>query len=69
MSKVHKEFDGRAVTATHLGLKGKAWVTHAWDDWYYIHVKGTWANGNAADGIYCREQAHTVAKYLVPETE
>lgn len=65
MAIEHKEYDGREVHAEHLGLTGKAWVSHAWDDWYYIHVKGVWANGNAADGVYCREQAHTVKQYLI----
>jgi len=65
--KEHKEYEGREVRATHLGLKGKAWVTHAWGDWYYIHVDGTWAKGNKTDGIVCREQAHTVKQYLKGE--
>jgi hypothetical protein len=63
----HKDYDGKELRCTHLGLKGKAWAQWAWDDWYYIHVQGTWANGNEAKGVYCREQAHTVGRYLKGE--
>lgn len=62
----HKEYHNRLIRANHLGLDGIAWLTHAWDDWYYCNVKGTWANGNAAEGVYCREKAKDVERYLLP---
>jgi hypothetical protein len=54
-----------AISCSHLGLKGRAWVTHAWDDWYYCNVEGVWPNGNEAKGILCREQAPVIARYLI----
>ena len=64
---IHKEYDGREIRCSHLGLKGRAWLSHAWDDWYYCHVDGVWENGNKAHGILCREQAHTIRQYLIGE--
>lgn len=65
MPTEHKDFHGCSITARHLGLTGNAWVTHAWDDWYYCHVLGTWANGNKAEGILCRERADVIRQYLI----
>lgn len=63
---VHKEFDGVAITAKHLGLTGDAWAVWAgWDDQYICMVKGKWANGNAVDGQLCREGADVLARYVV----
>jgi hypothetical protein len=60
----HKDYDGLEIEASHIGKNLKAHARWAWDDWYYIHVEGTFDNGNKADGIYCREQAHTIANFL-----
>ena len=65
--KVHKDYDGRAIRASHIGKNITAKAVWAWDDWYYIHVEGTFDNGNPAKGVYCREQADVVAQYLLPE--
>lgn len=68
MAKVHKEYDGRALRASQIGKNVTAVAQYAgWDDWYYIVVKGTFDNGNPANGVYCREQANVVAKYLIEE--
>ena len=61
----HKDFDGCAITARHLGLDGHAWVVHAWGDQYYCMVKGTWGNGNAAEGCYCRATADEIRPYII----
>jgi hypothetical protein len=61
----HTEYDNCELDASHLGLKGKAWARHAWDDWYYCMVDGVWANGNTTKGILCREKAPVIARYLV----
>lgn len=60
----HKAYDGRELRCGHLGLTGKATAIHAWDDWYYIMVDGTFANGNEVKGCYCRERADVIARYL-----
>lgn len=60
----HTEYDGRELRCNHLGIDGTAKARHAWDDWYYIEVDGTALNGNYLHGIYCREQAATVALFL-----
>jgi hypothetical protein len=62
----HKDYNMRLINAKHLGLDGVAWLQHAWDDWYYCMVKGTWGNGNPAEGVYCRERAKDVERYLLP---
>ena len=67
MTQEHKAYDGRKITCKHLGLTGEAWVTHAWGDEYYCHVKGSWANGNKADGILCRATPAEIAPYLIAE--
>lgn len=64
-SKVHNAYDGLAIRASHLGRNVTATARWAWDDWYYIVVSGTFDNGNAANGVYCREQAATVRQYLI----
>ena len=61
----HKEYDGRKLRASHIGKNVEAVARWAWADWYYIHVTGTFDNGNKAEGVYCREQAHTVRQYLI----
>lgn len=61
----HKDFDGLEIVATHIGKNVTATAKYAgWDDWYYVMVKGTFDNGNKADGCFCRAQAYEIASYL-----
>jgi hypothetical protein len=66
----HKDYDGRKLRCSHLGIDGTATAQYAgWDDWYYINVKGVARNGAKLDGIFCRERADVVRNYLLEETQ
>ncbi len=61
----HKDYDGREVSLTHLGFKGKAWLAYAgWNDQYIVMVDGVWANGNAVKGQLMRTSADEARPYL-----
>jgi len=62
----HKSYHLRNISAKHLGLDGEAWLVHAWGNQYYCMVKGTWGNGNAAEGCYCRATPEEIDRYLLP---